>query len=248
MKLLFALTMEGKMKKFLVSLFGVLLVFGMIGSAGATMVSFLAEDAYTGVDNPSSFSTNDAAVNLGVSSFSILGGLGVVQSSGGLMPTNLTSRGTRGLGVESGEFNEIDSINGAELITVTFAQRVFMNSITLRSLFANEGSAGEPEVAKINFFYWIDGKWQAPDPSVFALGVELAGADGEVLVAINREVEQIRLRVPPATDKYYPVAAAYSEFALASLDVVPVPEPATMFLLGSGLIGIGAFVRRRFKK
>ena len=34
----------------------------------------------------------------------------------------------------------------------------------------------------------------------------------------------------------------------ASGPATPVPEPATMFLLGSGLIGVGVYARKRFKK
>jgi len=41
---------------------------------------------------------------------------------------------------------------------------------------------------------------------------------------------------------------AFNTTADADSVPVPVPEPATMLLLGSGLIGLGVYVRRKFKK
>ncbi|HUT69466.1 MAG TPA: PEP-CTERM sorting domain-containing protein [Desulfatiglandales bacterium] len=234
------------MKRFLVFLCAVTLVFGMIGVGEATLISFLHGDSFVGVDDTTGWSTNDSAKNIGTT-FTILSGFGTVSSMDAEAPAELTHRGTRGLGIASEEFDEVDSVVYKEKLFIDFNQPMLINTVWVRSLFDGEGTDGAPERGRVNFFLdgvWLN-SWAEPEPSYNLTGTELSGPGsfGEVSYAANIIADQIRFVVPLKQDY-----TAWSEFAVAKLDVSPVPEPATMLLLGVGLIGLGGLGRKRFLK
>ena len=93
------------MKKVLIGLVVVALTIGIVGLAEATttLISFLYENNFAGVDNPSGWSSTDATVGLGASSWSLLSGMASVSGYINESSQELTNRGTRGMGVKGGE-------------------------------------------------------------------------------------------------------------------------------------------------
>jgi hypothetical protein len=148
-----------------------------------------------------------------------------------------------GFGVRSTNGYEYDEIDGTEYLHLSFNTPQLLNKILVTDLFVEPYSNGNGSYLETGYYSFDNESWTqfyAESSQVLEI------SNGELrLIFPSLKITDVWFKAPGKL--YYDDIKTNHEFSVAGIDVTPVPEPATMLLLGSGLAGIIG-LRRRSKK
>ena len=193
-------------------------------SSFATLIDFREHEPFK-TDQPNDWNSYSAMIGSLSLTFTPLG----TQNSNKLYWDKDDGFGVKGGGYEG------DEIEDPEALKIHFSTPTYVSYFDLTDLFFEGGyeEEGSWSLDNTNWTYFFQ-----TDHSVLPSPV----SNGEYTLWINSNVSDIWFTAPGKKN-----CNENHEFSVAAVDINPVPEPATMLLLGSGLIGI-AGLGRKFRK
>jgi hypothetical protein len=218
------------MKKFLLLLCAMALVFGLasnsmaIPSVGDLPIDFRIS-AWNGADSQYTFTVD------GVTATALPG-------------STLYQDNTDGLGVRSTlAGDEFDEIEQNERLRIDLQSSMYVTGVWITDLFDYPDGGGNPSGER----GMVGITTGSGDPWWDFSGINADQGNGELYVDFGGAYLTNVLRfnaVPFGTES----GDIDNEFSVAGINAAPVPEPATMLLLGVGLIGIAGVGRKRLLK
>ena len=161
-----------------------------------------------------------------------------------------------GLGVQTynnagDQKNEIDEVNIGEVLTITIDSGMFLSGVWVSDLYDWDTDYPDENFKADEYGHLVINDSTTIDFGAFNNGQYIGETNGELWVSFGGLMDVTTISFfAGSSSEYVDAVDSRNEYSVVGFTSTPVPEPATLLLLGSGIMaGAGVFRKKiRFKE